>query len=270
VTVKQTSAKPLRGAWSLFILQIVAVLVFVLAWQLMTYAGILNPFYYGQPSEVMAYLLKFLADGTLLRATAVTFAETLAGFALGMAVGVLLGFALWWSRTTAIVLDPFLTALQAVPKITFAPIFILLIGFGFGFKVAVSFAGVVIIALMSTYAGTKETDADLIDLLRSIGANRWQQFKTVVVPTTLPWIIVSMEINVGFALTGAVVAEFIASNEGLGYMAIYGAGTFDMSLVLVPVLTLMLLAAGMYGAVRWIEHWLMPWKINDQIVQWAS
>jgi NitT/TauT family transport system permease protein len=270
VTAKSRPVATFRAAGRLVAIQIGAVLVFVLAWQMMTYGGMLNPFYFGQPSQVLAYFTKFLADGTLLRATAVTVAETLAGFALGMGVGVLLGFALWWSRTAAVVLDPFLTALQAVPKITFAPIFILLIGFGFGFKVAVSFAGVVIIALMSTYAGTRDTDADLVDLLRSIGANRWQQFKTVVVPTTLPWIIVSMEINVGFALTGAVVAEFIASNDGLGYMAIYGAGTFDMSLVLVPVITLVLLAAGMYGVVKWIERWLMPWRISDQKVQWAN
>lgn len=250
--------------------QLAVLLLFVISWQFLTQTKVISPFYYGQPSQILAYCGKMIGDGTLLKATIVTFREALAGFVLGMTVGVALGFALWWSRAIAAVLDPFLIALQAVPKITFAPIFILLLGIGFVFKVAVSFAGVVVIALLSTHAGTKEADHDLIDLVRSLGASRWQVFWTIVVPTALPWIIVSMEINVGFALVGAVVAEFIASNEGLGYMAVYGAGTFDMSLVLVPVLALMLLAACMYGVVRVVERWLLPWRVQHYDVQWTS
>jgi len=260
----------IRANASLAGVQLAVLVGFVLAWQLTTQAKILNPFYFGQPSQILTYFISLSRDGSLLNAALVTFREMLAGFALGMGLGVLLGFALWWSRTAAALVDPFLIALQAVPKITFAPIFILVIGFGFGFKVAVSSAGVVIIALMSTYAGTRQADADLADLLRSLGANRWQLFRTVVVPTALPWIISSMQINVGFALTGAVVAEFIASNEGLGYMAIYGAGTFDMSLVLVPVITLMLLAAGLYGAIRILERWLLPSQVDRHPSQWAT
>lgn len=250
--------------------QLAVVVVLITAWQLLTDAKVLSPFYYGKPSQILAYCIKLTTEGTLLRATLVTFREAIAGFALGTAVGVALGFALWWSRRTAIVLDPFLIALQAVPKITFAPIFILLLGVGALFKIAVSFAGVVIVTLLSTYAGTRETDADQVDLLRSLGASRWQVFWTVVVPTTLPWIIVSMEVNVGFALIGAVVAEFIASNEGLGYLAMYGAGTFDMSLVLVPVLALMVLATGMYGAVGLLERRLISWRPHQHETQWTT
>ena len=254
----------------LFAAQLAIFIVFIAAWQLLTQAKIISPFYFGQPSQVLAYCGKMIADGSLLKATIVTFREALAGFVVGMITGTVLGFALWWSRTAAAIFDPFLVALQAVPKITFAPIFILVLGVGFVFKVAVSFAGVVIIALLSTYAGTKETDPDLVDLVRSLGASKWQVFREIVIPTALPWIIVSMEVNVGFALIGAVVAEFIASNEGLGYMAVYGAGTFDMSLVLVPVLVLMFLAACMYGIVRVVERRLLPWKAQHYEAQWAS
>jgi len=249
--------------------QLLLIVLLFAVWELLARNRLIDTFYYGQPTQIASYFAKHINDGSLLRATWVTLFETLAGFVLGMTMGVAGGLGLWWSRTVAAILEPFLVALQAVPKIIFAPIIILLIGFGIEFKVAVSFAGVVIIALLSTYAGTKETDPDLIDLLRSIGASRWQVFTSVVVPTTLPWIVVASEINIGFALVGAVVAEFIASNEGLGYLAMYGARTFDMSLVLVPVLTLVVLAAVMYGAVKFIEK-LLPKNLQASAANWGA
>jgi NitT/TauT family transport system permease protein len=235
---------------------------FVLTWEFLTTTGVLNAFYYGQPTQIFAHAARMSLDGSLLNATLVTLSETVVGFALGTAIGVMGGFALWWSRTAAAVLEPLLVALQAVPKVIFAPVFILLIGVDFWFKVTVSLAAVVIVALVTTYAGARETDADLVDLLRQV-------FTTVVVPTALPWIITCMEINVGFALIGAVVAEFIASNEGLGYLAMYGAGTFDMNLVLVPVVVLMVLAAAMYSVVLFAESRLVPWRPPRRDAQWT-
>lgn len=251
------------------IIQVLAVIFLAAFWQILTQFSVLNPFYYGKPSQVLADALEMTLDGSLLGAAEVTMRETFAGFLLGVAIGTAGGFALWWSPTAVAVLEPFLIALQAVPKVIFAPIFIVVIGVGFWFKVTVSFAAVVIVALISTYAGTEEADSDLLDLVRSLGANRWQMFCIVVVPTALPWIVTSMEINVGFALIGAVVAEFISSNEGLGYLAVYGAGTFDMSLVLVPVIVLTVIAAAMYAAVLLLEKWLLRWIAPKRDAQWA-
>lgn len=260
-----------RPAWraqiAVLSVQILLILAIVIVWELLTRWRVIDPFYYGKPSEVSRYLLDMLNDGSLLTATWVTFLETLWGFALGMGIGTVLGFALWWSRAAAKVLEPFLITLNSVPKIIFAPIFLVLIGLGFAFKVVVAFAGVVIVALLSAYAGAKEADADLIDLVRSVGGNRWQVFCLIVVPTALPWVGVSMEINVGFALIGAVVAEFIASNEGLGYLAVHASGTFDMSLVLVSVIGLVVLAALLYGAVRLMESWVLPWRPSEARLQ---
>jgi NitT/TauT family transport system permease protein len=231
---------------------------FILAWELAVRYRLLNPFYFGHPHQVFQYFVTKLHDGSLLTATWVTLSEGLAGFALGMTIGTTAGLALWWSRTLTDVVRPLLVALNAVPKLIFAPVFILLVGLGFEFKVAMSFAGVVIVALLSAYVGSKQADSDLIDMIRSLGGTRWQVFAMVVVPTALPWVVVSMEINIGLSLIGAVVGEFLASNAGLGYLAVYGAGTFDMSLVLVAVMTLMTMATVMYGAVRAFEAWVLP------------
>jgi NitT/TauT family transport system permease protein len=235
-------------------------LVSILAWETAVRLRLLNPFYFGQPSQVAEYLVLKIRDGSLLSATWVTLTESLAGFVLGMSIGTALGLALWWSRTAAALSRPLLVALNAVPKLIFAPMFILVVGLGFEFKVLISFAGIVIVALLAAYVGAKQADADLIDLVRSMGGSRWQAFQLVVVPAALPWTIVSMEINIGLALIGAVVGEFLASDAGLGYLAVYAAGTFDMSLVLVAVTTLMVLAVGMYWAVRAFEWWALPMR----------
>ncbi len=240
--------------------QFLLIFLFLLLWEGLTRWRILNPFYYGQPTQVIRYFGAKLQDGSLLVAAWVTLLETLAGFTLGMGVGTVLGLGLWWSRTAAKIAEPFLIMLNAVPKLTFAPMFLLLIGLGFAFKVSISFAGVVLVALLSSYSGSKEADPDLIDLVRSVGASRWQVFRIIILPTALPWIILSMEINVGLALIGAVVGEFLASNAGLGYLAIYASGTFDMSLVLTSVLALVVLAALMYGGVRLLEAKMLPWR----------
>jgi NitT/TauT family transport system permease protein len=253
-------ASPVREQAQVLAIQVALVLAALVAWEVLTRWRVLQPFYFGQPTQVFRYAAEKLRDGSLPAATWITLLETLAGFALGMGVGTLLGFSLWWSRTVTKVIEPLLVALNAVPKLIFAPIFLLLIGLGFAFKVAISFAGVAVVALLSAFAGTKQADPDHRDLIRSMGGTRWQVFTLVVVPTALPWVVISMEMNVGFALIGAVVGEFPASNAGLGYLAIYASGTFDMSLVLVSVATLMVLAALMYGAVRKLETILLPWR----------
>lgn len=253
-----SARRRLSGFGSVLAIQLAIGLAFILAWELSVRYRLLNPFYFGQPKQVFQYFLAKVQDGSLLAATWLTLSESLAGFALGMAIGTTLGLGLWWSRAVTDLARPVLVALNAVPKLIFAPVFMLLVGLGFEFKVAISFAGVVIVALLSAYVGSRQADADLIDMIRSLGGTRWQVFSMIVVPTALPWVVVSMEINIGLSLIGAVVGEFLASNAGLGYLAVYGAGTFDMSLVLVAVTTLMTLAIGMYGAVRAFEAWVLP------------
>lgn len=249
---------PLSETAVVLAVQLGLVLALVLGWELAIRYRLLDPFYFGQPTQVAEYLVAKIQDGTLVAATWVTLSESLAGFVLGMSIGTALGLGLWWSKTAAALLRPLLVALNAVPKLIFAPIFILIVGLGFEFKVVISFAGVVIVALLSAYVGARQADSDLIDLIRSMGGSRWRVFQLIVVPTALPWIVVAMEISIGLAMIGAVVAEFLASNEGLGYLAMYGAGTFDMSLVLVAVTTLMVLAILMYGTVRALEFWILP------------
>jgi NitT/TauT family transport system permease protein len=241
-------------------IQLTLVAIILLLWEVTTQKEILNPMFFGRPSIIVQYFGESLADGTLLRAASVTVVETLYGFGAGMLIGTLLGLSLWWSVSAAKVLEPLLVLLNSIPKITLAPIFIVLLGVGIWMKVALAFANVVILATLSAFLGAKQSDADLIDLVRSVGGNRWQIFLRVVLPSSYPSIISSMEISIGLAFVGAVIGEFLAAREGLGYLAIYGSNIFNMSLIWVAIIALMGLALLLFAAVRKLKDWLLGWR----------
>ena len=127
----ETSTSPFSVSARILSIQLGGALVIVLIWEVLVRTKVLNSFYYGQPSQVLRYFVEKVQDGTLLSATWITLSETLAGLVLGMTVGTALGLALWWSRIATALVRPLLVALNAVPKLIFAPIFILLVGLGY-------------------------------------------------------------------------------------------------------------------------------------------
>lgn len=259
--MQKAKGRPLadsRGA----ILSIQAAMVVgaILLWEWMTRVELLNPLFFGQPTTIAEYTIEGLMDGSLLRASGITVLETVCGFAAGMLLGTALGLALWWSVAAARILEPLLVLFNAIPKVTLAPILIVLLGVGILMKVALAFVNVVVLAALTAYLGAKQSDPDLMDLVRSVGGNKWQVFYRVVLPSAFPGIISSMKIGISLAFIGAVVGEFLAAREGLGYLAIYGSNVFNMSLIMVAVLSLMLLALALFAAVRMLEDRLLGWR----------
>jgi NitT/TauT family transport system permease protein len=159
--------------------------------------------------------------------------------------------------TGAAVLRPYLIALNGLPKIALAPLIIVWFGIGLSSKIAIAAIITFIVAVITALQGAKEVDADLVKLLRSLGASRVKTWRTVIVPGAMPWIVAAFRLNVGFALIGAVVGEYIASKEGLGYMIYYAGVLYDLNAVWVGIATLMVVALLMYGAIDLIERRLL-------------
>ncbi|MBI4560739.1 MAG: ABC transporter permease subunit [Candidatus Rokubacteria bacterium] len=257
----QGKGRPLADSrWTILSIQTAMVVGALLLWEWMTKEQLLNPLFFGQPTTIAAYAIEALMDGSLLRAAGITVLETLYGFATGMLLGTALGLGLWWSVSVARVLEPLLVLFNAIPKVTLAPILIVLLGVGLWMKVALAFLNVVILAALTAYLGAKQADPDFMDLVRSVGGSTWQVFYRVVLPSAFPGIISSMKIGTSLAFIGAVVGEFLAAREGLGYLAIYGSNIFNMSLIMVAVLGLLLLALALFAAVRTFEDWLLGWR----------
>ncbi len=254
---KEIRRLPVRKDWPLgFIIAIqVGILVVAVAlWQAGADHGWIDGFFWSKPSDVYATLIKFFAGGDAWTDIEYTFGSTILGFFLGTAAGSLFGLSFWWSRNYAAVAQPYMICFHSLPKLALAPLVILIFGLGLASKVAIATALTIIVSALTTYAGVKALDADQERLFYSLGASRMQVFRKLVVPYCLPWIISVLRVNIGLALTGAIVGEFIASQHGLGRAILYAGNTYDIALVWVAALVLSTLAVLMYAAVSWLEH----------------
>lgn len=242
------------------VLQILAVVGFFLLWEAAVRWGWLSGFLVGQPSGVLRNLIGSIADGSLFADTGYTIFEAILGFAFGTVIGSVIGLALWYSVFVARLVEPFIAAINSVPKIALAPIIILWFGTGLLSKVALAISLTSIVALITAYQAAKDADKDLQALLFSMGASKQQIFKRVIAPSTLPAIIATFRINIGFALVGAVVGEFISSQHGLGHVIYVASSLYDLNTVWAGLFTLMLVGFLFYHLVEVIENWLLPWK----------
>ena len=214
----------------------------------------------GSPGGIAIEAWRQLQSGQLLSDTWTTLYATIVGFLLGSIGGSMAGLLLWYSRHVARIIDPFVVALNGLPKISLAPMIIIWFGSGMLSKVALAFIATFIVALLSAYQGTHQIDANLVNLMRSLGATKRQIFLKVVVPATLPWIISAFRLNIGFALIAEIGGEFIASDKGLGRSIFVAGNLFNLNAVWVGVLTLMLVAIALYLVVSRIERYLLPWE----------
>lgn len=225
----------------------------IVLWELAADLKLIDPFFWSQPTTIWSTLIVFLTEGNAFTDIVYTFQSTLIGFALGTAAGALLGMSFWWSPNYARIMQPYVVCLESIPKLALAPLIVLVFGIGLPSKVAIAVALTVVVSTLTAYAGVRAVDKDQERLFYSIGASRWQVFTKLVVPSCIPWIISILRVNIGLALTGAIVGEFVASEHGLGRTILYAGSTYEISLVWVAVLVLATLSMVMYVIVGWIE-----------------
>jgi NitT/TauT family transport system permease protein len=248
---------PVQKDWPLgaIIATQVGILIAIIAlWQIGADRGFIDGFFWSKPSAIWATLITFFADGDAFTDIGFTFRSTIIGFLIGTFAGSMLGLSFWWSRNYAAIAQPFVICFESLPKLALAPLVILVFGMGLASKVAIATALTLVVSTLTAYAGVKAVDPDQERLFYSLGASRMQVFRKLIVPFCLPWIISVLRVNIGLALTGAIVGEFIASQHGLGRQILYAGQTYDIALVWVAVLVLSTLAIVMYVTVSWIER----------------
>jgi NitT/TauT family transport system permease protein len=225
----------------------------VILWEALTRIKLIDSYYFSSPTLIAKSAYAAWTTGTLATDIEFTASATVIGFILGVLLGAAIGLSTWWSKVYANVLEPYLVTFNAVPKLALAPVLIILFGIGFQSKVALAVLLCIVPTAIAAYSGVKSVDPDLETLLFSLGAKRRHVFSKVVVPWAMPWIVSSLHINIGLALAGTIVGEFIASQAGVGRMILYAGQTMDINLVWVGVVVLSILAIAMYLAVSWFE-----------------
>lgn len=245
------------------LLQLGFVALVLALWEGGVRVGIVSGFLFGSPFGIARQLTQGAADGTLLYDTWITLYEAILGFIIGTIVGSALGLILWYSRFVARTVEPMIVAFNSVPKIALAPIIILWFGTGLVSKVALAISLTAIVALIAAYQAAKDADPDLQSLLLTLGASKRQVFWKVIVPSSLPGIIATFRINVGFGLVGAVVGEFISSEHGLGHMVFVASSLYDLNSVWAGIFTLMAIGFLLYFAIDLFERKALRWKLDS-------
>ena len=240
--------------------QLAVLVIGLAAWEIAVHRGWASGFLIGWPSGIAATGWKLVASGDLaIHAFYTLFASAL-GFVIGTAAGTAIGLGLWYSAYIARVLEPFLVAINSVPKIAFAPMVILWFGTGLTSKVALSVSLTLIVALLAAFQSAREADPDLQKMMASLGCTKWQIFTKVVVPSSLPHVIGTFHINIGFALVGTVVGEFISSRHGVGHIIFVASSLYDLNTVWVGIIALMLMGFMLSHFTYALEARLLKWK----------
>jgi NitT/TauT family transport system permease protein len=241
-------------AWAILAAQVGILVGALWLWEIAAGQGWIDAFFWSRPSAIFQTMIIFFNGEDAWTDIGFTFRSTILGFLLGTITGSLLGLSFWWSRNYAAIVQPYIICFESIPKLALAPLVILVFGLGLASKIAIATALTLVVSTLTTSAGVKALDQDQERLFYSLGASRLQVFRKLVVPSSLPWIISVLRVNIGLALTGAVVGEFIASQHGLGRAILYAGQTYDIALVWVAVLVLSGLAVLMYATVSWLER----------------
>jgi len=253
-------------AWQL------GLLVLLLAfWYVMTTPGLVPPFmfdndrqaafFFGEPLRVAERIWTwFVTDADIYKHLGVTLTETVLAFAIGAAGG--LGGGLWLalSPMASAILEPYIKAMNSMPRIILAPIFAVWFGLGMGSKVALGVTLVFFIVFFNVYQGVKEVSPVVLANARMLGASQRQLLRHVYLPSATSWVFSSLHTSVGLAFVGAVVGEYLGSSQGVGYLILQAEGSFDINTVMAGIVVLTLFALALDAAVGRIEKRLMKWQ----------
>jgi len=252
--------------WQLAVL----VLVFAL-WHVLTAPGLVPPFlfsddrqaafFFGEPLVIFSRIWQwFVVQGDIYRHLAVTLIETLLAFGIGTGLGLAMGLWLALSPMAAAIFDPYVKALNAMPRVILAPIFAVWFGLGIASKVALGVTLVFFIVFFNVYQGVKEVSPVVLANARMLGATPRQLLRHVYLPSATSWVFGSLHTSVGLAFVGAVVGEYLGSAQGVGYLILQAEGAFDINTVMAGILVLTAFALMLDGVVGVAERRLLKWQ----------
>lgn len=225
----------------------------IILWEVLARNNIIDAFITSQPTRIIRTLHNLYKEGELFKHIGITCLETVVGFLLGTIIGTSAATILWTSSFLSKVFEPYLVILNSLPKVALGPIFIVWIGAGPASIIMMALAISLIVTIMEVLSGFLGVDKDKIRLVEAFGANRFQVFTKVVLPSTKPTIINSLKINVGLSWVGVIMGEFLVSRAGIGYLIVYGGQVFKLDLVMASVIILGIAAALMYQCIVLIE-----------------
>ena len=228
------------------LLRILVLVLFLSLWECSGRLGWIDTFFFSSPSMVVSFFVSMLRDGTFFTHTGITLLETLLSFVLITLISVLAATVLWYSRTLSEISEPYLVVLNSLPKSALAPLFIVWLGTGMNTIIVAGISVAIFGSVISLYTSFKQVDSEKLKLIYTLGGNRFDAFHKVVLPSSIPAVLSNMKVNIGLALVGVIIGEFLAARRGLGYLIIYGSQVFQLNMVITSIIILCAIAMGLY------------------------
>jgi NitT/TauT family transport system permease protein len=240
---------------------IASLVIFLLLWEVLVRVLKVRPIMLPPPSTI---LLEFRSEWLWYLGHAwYTLLTTLAGFVLSVICGVGIAVLLVGSRWFESAAYPLIIAMNSVPKVAVAPLFVIWFGTGAEPKIAIAFLIAIFAVIVDTVHGLRSVPQDVLDLGRVLKGSSRDFFFKVRLPSALPSILTGMKVAISLALIGAIVGEFVSSQRGLGYVILSAQGTFDTPRVFAAIFVLVMMGIGLFGALAWLEKWATPWRRHD-------
>jgi ABC-type nitrate/sulfonate/bicarbonate transport system permease component len=238
----------------------VAMALFLAFWEAAVAFNWVNPLFTSAPSRILRTGYEMFADGSIYPHLEVSGYEFAIGYGAAILIGVPLGILMGWYGRVNAVLDPFVSALYATPRIALLPLLMIWFGIGLMSKVAIVFLGAVFPILVNTITGVRTINADFVKVSRSFGANDWQMFLTVALPSSVPLLLTGLRLGLGHALVGIVVGEMYGATHGLGYLISTSGARFQTDKVMVGIILIAGLGVALTELLRLIERRFEKWR----------
>lgn len=235
------------------ITQISIISFLIILWQVLADFNIINTFIYSSPKAIINTIISLYNDGSLFRHIWITFYEVFISFILGTVIGFLIATLLWRFEFLARVLDPYLTVLNSLPKVSLGPIIIILAGASMRSIILMALFISVIITIMNVYQYFINTDVNKIKLMESFKASKRQIYFKLILPSNFKNFINTFKINISLTFIGVIMGEFLVSKSGVGYLIMYGSQVFNLNLVMTGIIILAIMASILYYLIVFLE-----------------
>ena len=227
---------------------------FLLLWELSADLGWIDSFFFSSPGRVIQCFLSLCVDRSIFLHIGITLWETVFSFLLVFLLSLAVATILWYSNRLSEILEPYLVILNSLPKSALAPLFIVWLGTGTTTIIVAGISVAIFGSIISFYTGFKQVDPEKITLIDTRRGKKKDAFKKVILPGSIPTMISTTKVNIGLALVGVIIGEFLAARRGLGYLIIYGSQVFQLNLVITSIIILCIIAFCFYKGIQCIEH----------------
>jgi len=242
---------------TILLTQLLILILIITIWQILANLKIINTFITSSPKNILTTIKNLYIQNNLFHHIWITTYETIISFLIGTILGIIIAIILWYNPFISKVIDPYLTIINSLPKVSLGPIFIIWVGANTKSIIVMALLISVIITIISVYNGFISTDKNKIKLLKSFRANKIEMLKYLIIRENYKTIISSLKINISMSLIGVIMGELLVSKSGIGYLIMYGSQVFNLNLVMTGIIILMIVSYIMYLLVDFIEKILI-------------